>query len=66
MSNLKTRVRISSTVNKELYEWIVKYSAKSMIPQSKLLDLAIQLLKEEENVLIAENVLQLMKGLKVL
>ena len=47
MSNLKTRVRISSTVNKELYEWIVKYSAKSMIPQSKLLDLAIQLLKEE-------------------
>ena len=47
MSSLKNRVRISSTVDKATYEWLVNYSNCSMIPQSKLLDYCINLLRKE-------------------
>ena len=45
--NLKNRVIPNSAVDKELYEWLRNYSKESKIPISKLLDKAIQLLKEE-------------------
>lgn len=44
--NLKNRVIPNSAVDKELYEWLRNYSKKSKIPISKLLDKAIELLKE--------------------
>lgn len=44
--NLKNRVIPNSAVNKELYEWLRNYSKESKIPISKLLDKAIELLKE--------------------
>ena len=47
MSNLKNRVRISSTIKKENNTWLVEYSKQSLIPYSKLLDVAIELLKEK-------------------
>ena len=43
--NLKNRVIPNSAVNKELYNWLRKYSKESKIPISKLLDKAIELLK---------------------
>ena len=47
MSNLKNRVRISSTIKKENNEWLQEYSKQSLIPYSKLLDLAIELLQQQ-------------------
>ena len=47
MGNLKTRVRISSTIKKEHNDWLTQYSRTSLIPYSKLLDKCIELLKEE-------------------
>ena len=47
MGNLKTRIRISSTIKKENNEWLQEYSKQSLIPYSKLLDKCIELLKEE-------------------
>ena len=47
MGNLKTRIRISSTIKKENNEWLQEYSRTSLIPYSKLLDKSIELLKEE-------------------
>ena len=46
MGNLKTRVRISSTIKKENNDWLTQYSRTSLIPYSKLLDKSIELLKE--------------------
>lgn len=46
MGNLKTRVRISSTIKRENNEWLTEYSRQSLIPYSKLLDKSIELLKE--------------------
>lgn len=43
---LKNRVIPNSAVDKELYEWLRNYSKESKIPISKLLDKAIELLKE--------------------
>ena len=43
--NLKNRVIPNSAVDKELYEWLRNYSKESKIPISKLLDKAIELLK---------------------
>lgn len=40
---LKNRVAISNAVDKELYERLKEYSAKTSIPLSKLLDKAITL-----------------------
>ena len=44
--NLKNRVIPNSAVDKELYERLRNYSKESKIPISKLLDKAIELLKE--------------------
>ena len=44
--NLKNRVIPNSAVDKELYEWLRNYSKESKIPISKLLNKAIELLKE--------------------
>lgn len=44
--NLKNRVIPNSAVDKELYNWLKEYSQKTKIPISKLLDRAIELLKE--------------------
>lgn len=43
---LKNRVIPNSAVDKELYKWLREYSKESKIPMSKLLDKAIELLKE--------------------
>ena len=43
---LKNRVVPNSAVDKELYNWIKEYSKETKIPISKLLDKAIELLKE--------------------
>jgi hypothetical protein len=43
---LKNRVIPNSAVDKELYQWLREYSKESKIPMSKLLDKAIELLKE--------------------
>ena len=43
---LKNRVIPNSAVDKELYQWLREYSKESEIPMSKLLDKAIELLKE--------------------
>ena len=43
---LKNRVIPNSAVDKELYQWLREYSKESKIPISKLLDKAIELLKE--------------------
>ena len=52
MSNLKNRVRISSTIKKENNEWLTEYSRQSLIPYSKLLDKCIELLKDNLDKLI--------------
>ena len=44
--NLKNRVIPNSAVNKILYDKLREYSKESKIPISKLLDKAIELLKE--------------------
>jgi hypothetical protein len=44
--DLKNRVPIGSAIDKELYQWLKEYSNQSSVPISKLLDKAIQLLKE--------------------
>lgn len=44
---LTNRVRISNAVDKELYAQLKKISEDNMIPVSKLLDKAIELLVEE-------------------
>lgn len=47
MGNPKLRNRVipNSAVDKELYQWLREYSKESKIPISKLLDRAIELLK---------------------
>ena len=47
MGDLKNRVRISSTIKIENNEWLQEHSRSSLIPYSKLLDLAIELLRKE-------------------
>lgn len=47
MGELKNRVRISSTIKIENNEWLQEYSRTSLIAYSKLLDVAIELLKKE-------------------
>ena len=47
MSSLKTRTRISSTIKIENNEWLQEYSKQSLIAYSKLLDVAIELLRKE-------------------
>ena len=47
MSSLKNRTRISSTMKKENNEWLQEYSKQSLIAYSKLLDVAIELLRKE-------------------
>ena len=42
---LKTRSPISSTIKKELHEWLKNYSEKTGVPISKLLDKSIELFK---------------------
>lgn len=44
---LTNRIRISNAVDKELYAQLKQISEKNMIPVSKLLDKAIELLVEE-------------------
>lgn len=44
---LTNRTRISNAVDKELYSKLKKISEETMIPVSKLLDRAIELLIEE-------------------
>lgn len=47
MSSLKNRTRISSTIKIENNEWLQEYSKQSLIAYSKLLDVAIELLRKE-------------------
>ena len=47
LGNLKNRTRISSTIKKENNEWLQEYSKTSLIAYSKLLDVAIELLRKE-------------------
>ena len=44
---LKNRIRISTSIDLELNAKLEEISKKSMIPKSKLIDKAIQLLCEE-------------------
>ena len=44
---LTNRIRISNAVDKELYSQLKQISEEKMIPVSKLLDEAIELLVEE-------------------
>ena len=44
---LVNRTKIGSPIDKELYEWLKSYSAKTDIPISKLLDKAIREYKEK-------------------
>ena len=44
---LKNRIRISNAIDKDLYENLKKLSEETMIPMSKLLDKAIELLLKE-------------------
>lgn len=44
---LTNRVRISNAIDKELYSQLKEISKETMIPVSKLLDRAIELLIEE-------------------
>lgn len=46
---LVNRVVPNSAVDKELYNWLKDYSKETKIPVSKLLDKAIELLKESTN-----------------
>lgn len=48
-SDLKTRTKISTTVENELLEKFKDLSKNTGIPQSKLIDRAIQLLLREMN-----------------
>ena len=44
--NLKNRVIPNSAIDKELYNWLKEYSKETKIPLSRLLDKAIEILKE--------------------
>ena len=44
---LKNRIRISNAIDKDLYEKLKKMSEETMVPMSKLLDKAIELLLKE-------------------
>ncbi|AGS76422.1 TPA: ribbon-helix-helix domain-containing protein [Enterococcus faecium] len=44
---LKNRIRISNAIDKDLYEGLKKMSEETMVPMSKLLDKAIELLLKE-------------------
>ena len=44
--DLKNRTPIGSAIDNNLYNWLKEYSKESKIPMSKLLDKAIELLKE--------------------
>lgn len=43
--DLKNRTPVGSAIDNELYNWLKEYSKKTAIPISKLLDRAIELLK---------------------
>lgn len=45
--DLKNRTPVGSAIDNELYNWLKEFSKNTGIPISKLLDKAIQLLKEE-------------------
>lgn len=45
---LKNRVRFGTTLSKESHEKLKQYAAKTMIPVSKLMDLAIEKLVESD------------------
>lgn len=47
-TGLKNRCRFTASVDKELVERLREYSKKTMIPVSRLLDLAIKRLLEQE------------------
>lgn len=42
MDRLKNRVRFSTTLDKKTIQMLKEYSDKSMIPSSKIVDVAIQ------------------------
>lgn len=42
MDRLKNRVRFSTTLDKKTVELLKEYSNKTMIPSSKIVDVAIQ------------------------
>lgn len=44
---LKNRIRVSNAIDKDLYTSLKKLSEETMIPISKLLDKAIELLLKE-------------------
>lgn len=44
----KDRKPINSSLRNELWDWLDAYSKKTMIPKSKLLDQAIQLLMDNK------------------
>lgn len=47
---LKNRIRVSTSIDKELYDKFEQLSSNTMIPKSKLFDKAIELvLKEMSN-----------------
>lgn len=50
--NLKTRTRYTATVDADLVENLKELSQKTRIPQSKLMDEAIELLLKNHNVRI--------------
>lgn len=45
--DLKNRTPVGSAIDNELYNWLKEFSKNTGIPISKLLDKAIELLKEE-------------------
>lgn len=45
---LKNRVRFATTLSKESHEKLKRYAAKTMIPVSRLMDLAIEKLVEPD------------------
>lgn len=45
-NDLKNRVRFSTTLNKDVYENLREYAKTTMIPISKLMDVAISMLIE--------------------
>lgn len=45
---LKTRTQFTSTLRNELYEYIREKSKETSIPISRLMDMAVEKLKEED------------------
>jgi metal-responsive CopG/Arc/MetJ family transcriptional regulator len=49
VSDLTNRIRFSSTIDRDLADKLKELSDQTMVPQSKLIDKAIQLLLKEYN-----------------